>query len=231
MSTELKFIEHFVPNYTKGHERPVKFGILHFVSCRYYDGYKDDPYNMEGILKLFDEDGAKYQFSCHYIISREGTVYQLVRLEDTSWNAGKSVIAIPQYMESLNPDSIAIELVGMEGDNYTTAQYQSLAKLAVHIEDEVLKLNIGQIDHWVGHDWVSGEITVKLGMKEKSKMKVDPGILFDWDVFLREKYRVRLDTEVRSGAKHELKAEIVADMKAGECLSLWFSKVFNGKKK
>lgn len=231
MSNDLKITEHFVPNYTKGHEKPVKFGIIHFVSARYYDGYKTDPYNIDGILKLFDDLGAVHKFSCHYIIARDGALYQLVRLEDTSWNAGKSVIAIPDYMEYLNHASIGIELVGMSGDKYTNAQYQALAKLAVYIEDNVSKLNIGQIDHWVGHDWISGIIAVKLGMKEKSKMKVDPGILFDWEIFLREKYRVRLELEVRTNARQELKSEILSELKAGECLSLFFSKILKRNKK
>ena len=230
MPNGLNIIEHPVPNYTKGHVRPVKFGIIHFVSARYYEGYQDDPYNIEGILKLFDERGPIDQFSCHYIIARDGAVYRLVHIEDTSWNAGKSVIAIPEYMTSLNASSIGVELVGMEGDRYANPQYQTLAKLAVLIEDEVSNLGVGQLDHWVGHDWVSGEIAVKLGIKNKSVMKKDPGVLFDWLIFLREKHRVRLETEVKTNCRQEMRDETLASLTSHECFSLWMSKLMGRKK-
>lgn len=222
--------EHWVPNYTKGHERPVKFGVIHYVSCKYYTPYENNPYSIDGILKLFDDLGSKYKFSAHYIISREGEIYQLVRLEDTSWNAGKSVIAIPEYTEYLNDCSVGVELVGMCGDKYTTKQYQALAKLSNYIEDEVDKNSYGHIEHWVGHDWISGKIAVKLGIKEKSKIKKDPGILFDWDIFLREKYRLRLDTELRASAKPDFKKEILKEMGISELTSLFISKIFKKKK-
>jgi len=226
----MNIIQHPVPYYTKGHIRPVKFGVIHFVSCRYYEGWKDKPYDMEGILDLFDKLGTTAQFSCHYIISREGQIYQLVQLADTSWNAGKSVVAIPTYTEKLNDCSIGIELVGKEGDKYTTQQYQALAELAVFIEDEVQKMNIGSIEHWVGHDWVSGEIAVKLGVKEKSKMKKDPGVLFDWEIFNRERYRFRLETEIKVNAKSEFKKEILEDLSASKCFKLWMNKMFKRRK-
>jgi len=229
MNTAIAVQEHFVPSYTKGHERPIKFGVIHFVSAKNMEGYEQDPYNMEGVLKIFDEEGPKYQFSCHYIIDREGNIWQLVRLEDTAWHAGKSVIAIPEYMENINHDSIGVELVCKAGDKYTTPQYQSLANLAVFIEDYVNNQNLGHIEQWVGHDWISGQIAVDLGIKKKSVMKVDPGTLFDWDVFLREKYRVRLENEVRATAKHDFKHEILKELSVKECFSLAVSKLLKRK--
>lgn len=221
----LNIIDHFVPSYTKGRKRPVKFGVLHFVSARYFQGYENDPYNIEGVLRLFDELGPVNKFSTNFLISREGEIYCLVRTEDTAWHAGKSVVAMPEYFTNLNDMSVGIELVGMTEDPYTTKQYQALAKLAVAVEDDVAKLGIGQVDHWVGHDWVSGEISVLLGVRERAKIKVDPGTLLDFEIFYREKYRLRLEHEVRNSCRAELRDEILAELTAKQCLSMFLKKM------
>ena len=52
---DLQIKSHPVPNYTPGRTSKIRYGVIHFVSARNYGKWKSDPYNMEGILKLFDE--------------------------------------------------------------------------------------------------------------------------------------------------------------------------------
>ena len=51
-------------------------------------------------------------------------------------------------------------------DKYTQKQYESLAALAVLREKQIFEKGLGEIEHWVGHSWVSGNICYKLGIKK-----------------------------------------------------------------
>ena len=227
---DLKIIDHPVPNYTKGRTQKVRFGVIHFTSAVNVSGYEKDPYNVEANLILFDSLGTTAKFSAHYLITREGQIYQWVQIQDTAWHAGKSCIAIPEYLDNLNSYSVGIEILCKEGDKYTTAEYQAAAHLAVFIEDQVAKNNLGYLEHWVGHDWIAGEIAVRLGIRERSQIKVDPGPCFDWDIFNRERYRTRLEPELMVTVKAGLKDQILDELSVGECLSLFIGKLFKGKK-
>ena len=236
---ELTIISNPVNSYTPGRSEKIRYGVVHFVSARYYEGYENDPYNMEGILKLFEELGAKHQFSCHDIIDREGNIYTLVNIKDTAWGVGNSVISIPDYKVNLNSCTLSIELVCKQEDKYTAKQYKALAKLAVLREDQIVNRGYGEIEHWVGHDWISGEIAVKLGIKEKASIKVDPGKNFDWDMFLREKYRVRLKQdilidvhgELKSKVKNEIISEFKQSLSISDTVSLFINKILKRKSK
>ena len=50
----------------------------------------------------------KSQVSCHYLISREGKIFQLVKDDRVAWHAGKSKW---ENFENINDKSIGIELV------------------------------------------------------------------------------------------------------------------------
>lgn len=75
---------------------------------------------------------------------------------------------------------MGVEYAGGLNDGFTDRQYKAGAKLSAHIENEVVKHRLGKITQWVGHDWISGEIAVRLGIKDRSKIKTDPGTAFDW---------------------------------------------------
>lgn len=200
-----------VSTYTKGRTGSVKFGVVHFVSAKNLPEYKNDPYSMEGVFKIFDEYGPVRKFSCHFVIDRGGQVYKMVEIKDTAWHAGRSVIAMPTYHEDINAMSVGIEVVGMEGKPFELAQYKTLGKLAAIIEDAIEALRIGSIQHWVGHDFISGVIAVRLGKKKPEKMKVDPGKLFDWPLFHKERHEVKLGKEITrrlNGTTDKIKAEL-----------------------
>ena len=77
--------------------------------------------------KLNDQ---KSEVSCHYLISREGKIYNLLCPKFKGWHAG---ISEWKNVKNLNDFSIGIELEnkGHENgyNNFTNSQYQKLKKL------------------------------------------------------------------------------------------------------
>lgn len=99
--------------------------------------------------------------SAHFYVRRTGEVWQFVSCDDRAWHAGAS-----QYRgrSNCNDDSIGIELEGLEGDTFETAQYQSLAKLCRAI------LQRYPITHIAGHEHIA------------PGRKADPGPGLDWNL-------------------------------------------------
>jgi AmpD protein len=97
--------------------------------------------------------------SAHFYIRRNGELWQFVGCDDRAWHAGQS-----SYMgkDNCNDYSIGIELEGLEGDSFETAQYQSLTSLCAALQQNY------PIAHLAGHEHVS------------PGRKADPGEQFDW---------------------------------------------------
>ena len=99
------------------------------------------------------------QVSAHFVIRRDGELLQFVSCDHRAWHAGQSHY---RGRDNCNDDSIGIELEGLEGDTFASAQYtqlQSLCKdLAAHYP----------IQHIAGHEHIAPE------------RKQDPGPGFDW---------------------------------------------------
>jgi hypothetical protein len=93
-----------------------------------YNKTGGDEYSVERILKIY----AHYQVSAHYLIDRQGNIYQLVRDTDTSYHAGPS--RMPDGRTSVNHFSLGIELFNKPGDQYTEAQYQALIQLVDYLK-------------------------------------------------------------------------------------------------
>jgi len=68
---------------------------------------------------------VKHQVSCHYLISREGKIFQMVEDDRVAWHAGKSRWG---SFENLNDKSIGIELVN-KGHNFG---YQKFSKKQIN---------------------------------------------------------------------------------------------------
>lgn len=120
-----------------------------------YDALGGDVYDVEGILKEYKQYGV----AAHYLIDREGTVWQLVAEKNIAYHAGQS--SVPDGRTSVNNFSIGIELANTEKDNYTDAQYSSLNSLIAEIKNKYsIKYVLGhseiapgrKTDPW-GMDW------------------------------------------------------------------------------
>jgi N-acetyl-anhydromuramyl-L-alanine amidase AmpD len=118
--------------------------------------------------------------SAHYVISREGEIWQLVDEAKRAWHAGES--KLPEKFggaRSLNDFSIGVELVAFEHSSFTEQEYQALVWLTLEL------LSRHPIRIVLGHDIVA----------QPSGRKSDPGRGFDW-----KKYQALLHASGRMPA-------------------------------
>lgn len=97
--------------------------------------------------------------SAHFFIARNGSLWQFVSGDDRAWHAGVSHY---RGRDNCNDDSIGIELEGLEGDLFETAQYRALATL-LHDLASAYPLR-----------YVAGHSHIAPGRK------ADPGVGFCW---------------------------------------------------
>ncbi|XXF75210.1 N-acetylmuramoyl-L-alanine amidase [Myxococcaceae bacterium GXIMD 01537] len=108
----------------------------------------------------------KSQVSAHYMVDRDGKIYQLVGDDKRAWHAGKGELhGVPS---DINGRSIGIEIVndGSGKTPFTEAQYKALTQLTGYLKQkyDVPMKNI------VGH----ADVAVPKGRKN------DPAPNFDW---------------------------------------------------
>jgi N-acetylmuramoyl-L-alanine amidase len=82
-----------------------------------------DKYDIDLVIKQF----STYGVSAHYVIGRDGTVYQLVDEKDNSYHAGKS--SLPDGTTNVNSCSIGIELMTSYTESPTEEQNKALLNL------------------------------------------------------------------------------------------------------
>ena len=88
---------------------------------------------------------------------------QFVSCDDRAWHAGVSSY---RGRENCNDDSIGVELEGLEGETFTSAQYQSLSDLVQAIAQQY------PLAHMAGHEHIA------------PGRKLDPGPGFQWNALL-----------------------------------------------
>ncbi|HBT63280.1 MAG TPA: N-acetylmuramoyl-L-alanine amidase [Ruminococcaceae bacterium] len=156
--------------------------VLHFSSSVVRK--PEQPFLVEDIIDIFKD----YQVSAHYLIARDGQIYQLVSEDRVAYHAGKgSLDGYPEYADRLNQYSIGIEMLAIgtkdemstliHGDvydslpdgyiGYTQAQYIALNKLLDSLLTRHLDIKKDK-NHIIGHD------------EYAKNRKTDPGCLFDW---------------------------------------------------
>lgn len=99
------------------------------------------------------------EVSSHFFIRRNGDLIQFVSCDDRAWHAGRSHY---RGRDDCNNDSIGIELEGLEGQVFDTAQYETLREVTIAIAQRY------PIEHIAGHEHIAP------GRKQ------DPGSGFDW---------------------------------------------------
>jgi N-acetylmuramoyl-L-alanine amidase len=108
----------------------------------------------------------KAEVSAHYMLDRDGKIYQLVGDSKRAWHAGKGELhGVPT---DVNGRSIGIEIVndGSGKTPFTEAQYKSLTQLVGYLKQEY-KVPMNNI---LGHK----DVAVPKGRK------TDPANNFDW---------------------------------------------------
>ncbi len=137
---KIKIIKNLVSwGYETSSERNIDTVIIHSS----YDALGSDPYDLEGLLKEY----KLYKVSPHYVINREGEIYQLVADKNIAYHAGVS--QMPDGRRSINEFSLGIELMNTEKDKYTDDQYQALSELIAYLKKKY------KIDYVLGHSQIA----------------------------------------------------------------------------
>jgi AmpD protein len=104
------------------------------------------------------------EVSAHFLVRRDGRMLQFVSCDERAWHAG---VSSWRGRDNCNDWSIGVELEGLEGQRFETAQYRQLAVL--------LRALAGRypIAEAVGHEQVA------------PGRKGDPGPGFDWNELRR----------------------------------------------
>lgn len=161
--------------------------VVHYFSAIYVDPAR--AFDMDRCWQLFHDLnlsaadrvftftglGAQRSFaSAHYLIGREGEVWQLVPPEWQAWHAGKSRF---RGRENCNEFSWGMEFVASHESGFTDPQLRAGAEIAadlLHRSDE----EFAPGKHIVGHEHVSGPSV-------RPDPKKDPGPKFPWEDFRR----------------------------------------------
>jgi AmpD protein len=142
----------------------ISLALLHSISL------PPGEYGGDAIERLFtnrlDWDAHPYytqirgaEVSSHFLIRRGGELLQFVSSDARAWHAGVSVW---RGRENCNDYSVGIELEGLEGRVFESAQYRVLVRLLKALAQQ------HPIDTVAGHEHVAPD------------RKQDPGAGFDW---------------------------------------------------
>lgn len=153
----MNIVKRFLPSncYSGITRQDTELIIVHHISAINID--PDFKYDLDLIMGIFRD----YKVSAHYVIDRDGLIYNTVPEEKIAYHAGKSFW---QGRNSCNKFSIGIELVGCHKESYTDSQYAALTDLCAQLMVKY-KIPAGNI---VGHRHVS------------PGRKFDPNKEFEW---------------------------------------------------
>lgn len=143
---------------------PVELIVIHYISLP--PGEYGGSYIADFFLNRLDGDAHPYfdalrglRVSSHFLVRRDGRLFQFVSTADRAWHAGVSRF---RGRERCNDFSIGIELEGCDREAFTAAQYDTLAALTALLASHY------PVSAVTGHQHVAPE------------RKTDPGPFFDW---------------------------------------------------
>ena len=145
-------------------EASISLVVVHGISM------PPGEFGGDGIERLFtnrlDPGGhpyyatvARLKVSAHFLVRRDGTLFQFVSCAHRAWHAG---VSSWNGRSRCNDFSIGIELEGTDEIAYTAAQYAMLARLVKALRRRY------SIETIVGHSDIA------------PGRKTDPGPAFDW---------------------------------------------------
>jgi N-acetylmuramoyl-L-alanine amidase len=140
-----------------GNVKPLLFAVIHHTG-----GFSESS-AISWFLDPTNKDA-----SAHYLIGKDGLIYQFVPEDERAWHAGKSEYTVAgEKYTNLNCISLGYELCG-DGNSkpYTEAQYFSLISL---LSRDCNRWNISK-DFIIGHE----ACAIPIGRKN------DPGHKFEW---------------------------------------------------
>ena len=182
----MNVISNYSPNFSKKNRplKDIKFVIIH------YTGMQSE---IESINRL---KNPKYKVSCHYLINRDGKIYQMVKDNKIAWHAGKSKW---KKFTNLNDCSLGIELVNkghkLGYQSFTRYQIGSVITLCKFLKK---KYKI-KTENFLGHSDIA------------PLRKKDPGEKFPWKRL--SKYKIGKWHKPIKASKINLKIDLVMSHK------------------
>ena len=169
------------PNYSRGRGGRKPIAIVNHITAGL----------MPGTLSWLCNPAAKA--SAHYLVTKAGQIWQLVKDEDTAWHAG--FVNKPKWVlyDGSNPNryTIGIEYECVSGGELTEIQYQA----GLWLTDKLVKKHSIPIDrnHIIGHYEI-----------DAVNRPNDPGIYFPWN---------RLIKDLKEGDEMAVETKIVVNGK------------------
>lgn len=112
-----KIIEKFVSwGFEKSSGRKIDTIVIHSS----YDAIGSEPFSVSGLLNEYKQYGV----AAHYLIDREGAIYQLVADKNIAYHAGES--KTPDGRTGVNAFSLGIEMMNTEDGKFTSDQYSAV---------------------------------------------------------------------------------------------------------
>ncbi len=110
--------------YANATQRMVDAVIIHST----FNNSGGEHYDIDKIITQF----ARYRVSAHYVIARDGLVYQLVDNKNIAYHAGKSTL--PNGASNVNSRSIGIEIMTNFEESPTDLQIGTIVELLKNIK-------------------------------------------------------------------------------------------------
>lgn len=166
-------------------EYEPEFVMIHFMSAAVIS--REDPYNMETIRKMFEEDG---DLGINYLIGRDGKIYCYLPEYRAAWHAGTGTLrGNEKYTNLMNKYSIGIELVAIGSENdmsqyLSRDEYRALDSSLTGFTDEQYSSLAALVSDICERNAIPLSREYIIGHSEYSPKKTDPGELFDWSRIL-----------------------------------------------
>lgn len=125
--------------FTKSSGRKIDTVIVHTS----YNSLGGDVYDADKIIDIYKQ----YDVSAHYLILRDGVIYQLVADQNISWHAGVS--EMPDGRKNVNNFSIGVEVINTKDGKFTADQYAALNSLISTLKKKY------EIKYVLGHDEIA----------------------------------------------------------------------------
>jgi len=95
-----------------------------------YNALGGDKYNLAKLIEEYKEYGV----SPHYLIDREGGIYQLVNDKNIAYHAGVS--KVPDGRTGVNDFSIGVEVINTKSESPNNGQYSALKDLTDYLKNK-----------------------------------------------------------------------------------------------
>lgn len=140
------------PNYEE-RQKDIKYVIFHYTELTF-----------DRALEKLTNQADTSKVSAHFLIRKDGEIFQLVAEENTAWHAGLSYW---RGEDKINHSSIGIEIDNLGNEEFTAAQIYACLNLCFYLK---AKYQL-ETDNFLGHSDIAPD------------RKIDPGFYFPWKLF------------------------------------------------